>query len=136
MSSYVDQTLPVGIDRPLILDRGSLDTFMNDICGGNLDTISDLVQIYLQSLDDLLEEMVAAWKTEDHVILRRSAHSLKSSSRIFGADLLAENCERLEKAVLAGELANAPTLIDRIVKQGQQMHHLLVIEFDELNHEE
>jgi HPt (histidine-containing phosphotransfer) domain-containing protein len=133
MSSHVDQAVSVSIDRPLILDRGALEIFTDDICGGNLDIITDLVRIYLQSLDDLIGQMVSAWKTEDPITLRRAAHSLKSSSRMFGADLLAENCERLEKATLMGEFVNTPMLIERIVAQGQQMHHLLRIEFEGLD---
>lgn len=132
MSSHVDHAVSEGIDPPLVLDRGSLEIFMHDICGGNPDLMTDLVWIYLQSLDDLIGEMVSACKVEDPVTLRRAAHSLKSSSRVFGADLLANNCEHLEKTALIGEFANAPVLIERIVAQGQQMHHLLGIEFERL----
>jgi histidine phosphotransfer protein HptB len=135
MSSDVDQAVSVGVDLPLVLDRGSLEIFSHDICEGNLDLIIDLVRIYLQSLDDLIGEMVSACRTEDPITLRRAAHSLKSSSRIFGADLLAENCERMEKAALTGELANAPMLLQCIVAQGQEMHHLLGIEFKGLDRE-
>jgi HPt (histidine-containing phosphotransfer) domain-containing protein len=133
MSNHVDQAVSVSIDLPLVLDRGSLEIFTNDVCGGNLNIINDLVRIYLQSLDDLIGQMVSAWKTEDPIILRRAAHSLKSSSRIFGANLLAENCERLEKATLMGEFVNMPILIERIAAQGQQMHHLLGMEFEGLD---
>jgi HPt (histidine-containing phosphotransfer) domain-containing protein len=129
MSSYADRPACADTDPPLVLDRGLLDTFSNEICGGNIEIIDDLVEIYLQSLDDLIGQIVSAWNREDYIILRRAAHSLKSSSRIFGAHLLAENCEILEKAALTGELADAPMLIEHLEKQRQQMHLLLATEF-------
>jgi HPt (histidine-containing phosphotransfer) domain-containing protein len=130
MSSYANRHVSVDDDPPLVLDRASLDSFTYEVCGGNLEIIVDLVEIYRQSLDDLVGQIVSAWNTGDSIILRRAAHSLKSSSRIFGAHLLAENCETLEKAALTGELADAPLLIEHIEKQSQQMHQLLVTEFD------
>jgi HPt (histidine-containing phosphotransfer) domain-containing protein len=135
MCSHADQAVSVSMDLPLVLNRGWVEIFIHDICEGDLDLITDLVRIYLQSLDNLIGEMVSAWKTEDPILLRRAAHSLKSSSRIFGADLLAENCERLEKAAIMGEFASAPMLIERIVAQGQEMHHLLGVEFEGLGRE-
>lgn len=135
MSHTTDQSHSTSVDLPLVLDHGTLDTFTNDICGGDLDTIMDLVEVYLQSLDELTRQMSSALDAGDYPVLRRAAHSLKSSSRVFGAEALAKNCEQLEKAALSGEVANAPALIQRIVKQSQQMRRLLVAEFDGNNHE-
>ncbi|MBX3000526.1 MAG: Hpt domain-containing protein [Caldilineaceae bacterium] len=130
MSYLVKKSTSVGIDGSLSLDRELLNSFASDICGDNPDIIVDLVQIYLQSKEDLIEQITSAWNSKDYMLLRRAAHSLKSSSRVFGANLLADNCQRLEEAALTGDLVSAPDLIKRIVEQSQQMTRLLAAEFE------
>ena len=59
----------------------------------------------------MAERLEAAAAAEEPVILRRTAHSLKSSSAIIGARGLSEIARQLEDAGRAGEIARAPELL-------------------------
>lgn len=114
-----------GVNTSLVLDAETIRVFCIDICDGNPEIVDELVGMYLKSLDDLSVQMESALHAGDYQLLRRAAHSLKSSSRVFGAELLSANCERLEEMAHTRVLDGAAELIEQIAEQGQQMHQLL-----------
>ncbi len=78
------------------LNPVAISTFADEICGGDHEIITELLETYFVSTRGLLVDMAVAHKTCRFQELRLAAHSLKSSCRIFGAEWLAVNCERLE----------------------------------------
>lgn len=112
------------------LDPTALDLFVNDICGGDQEIIADLLETYCESSNGLLNEMQQALKSGEHEELRRAAHSMKSSCRIFGAEWLAGNCEIVEQLAFEGNVRDVPKILSTIQRQTVQLRALLREQFD------
>jgi HPt (histidine-containing phosphotransfer) domain-containing protein len=119
-----------GIDSQLKLNAESIKTFCMEICGGDTDTIAELVQMYLVSLDELTGQISASLASGDLPLLRRASHTLKSSTRVFGGEALAHTCEQMEQAALSADLSQAPALLMKIQSQREVMHQQLIVEID------
>jgi HPt (histidine-containing phosphotransfer) domain-containing protein len=133
MSEDSSITKDSSYDNPLVvLNRESIQLFYSDVCDNNQDVITELVEMYLTSLDDLLRVLLRAQDQRDAQLLRRTAHSLKSSSQIFGAEQLSVDCQTLEDIALTENSADASLLVSRILHQGKQMHELLRMEIQQL----
>lgn len=65
--------------------------------------IRDLIHTYLEDAPKLLADLRRAAAREDADGLRRAAHTLKSSSVMFGAEVLSEHCRELEEMARAGQ---------------------------------
>ena len=87
----------LGIELPTI-DDTALDYFRSTLCNGDEAIADELVGSYLDNAHDLVVQMEAAFHLDDSPALRRHAHTLKSSSQMFGAARLAALCARLEHA--------------------------------------
>jgi two-component system sensor histidine kinase/response regulator len=93
-----DQTRP-SFDRADLMER--LD--------GDIELISELVQIFLEDAPQLVEELGAAVSRGDAAQVHRSAHSLKGSASNFSAGPVVESALRLELMGKSGNLADAPS---------------------------
>jgi signal transduction histidine kinase/CheY-like chemotaxis protein/HPt (histidine-containing phosphotransfer) domain-containing protein len=60
------------------------------------------VNMFLSQLDGRRSALAAALRSQDHDALRATAHTLKSSSALLGADPLAEACAQVERNAIAG----------------------------------
>lgn len=60
------------------------------------------VTMFLGQLDARRAALAEALRTRDHDALRATAHTLKSSSALLGADPLAEACAQVERQAIAG----------------------------------
>jgi|GEM_PF-3197132 len=74
---------------------------------GENDPLVELIGVYLDNAPLLLEAMRAAIASGDTETLRNSAHTLKSSSALFGATGLSTLCAELESMGWSGTIANA-----------------------------
>ena len=94
--------LPVGeeiqANRPVI-DEVAFRKFHTTLGEENQAAMASLIMDYLEEAPQLLEELQQANDQKDLQKMRRSAHSLKSSSELFGASRLAELCRTLENSV-------------------------------------
>ncbi|MBN1657620.1 MAG: response regulator [Anaerolineae bacterium] len=77
------------------LDPAALEKVWQ-MAGGNAAFVSNLIDTYYRDSDNLLTSIEQAIETDDAELLRRSAHSLKSNSAMFGALDLAGLCRNLE----------------------------------------
>jgi CheY-like chemotaxis protein/HPt (histidine-containing phosphotransfer) domain-containing protein len=84
--------------------------------GGDL-VFPELVRDFLDQSVQLIEEANGARRRGDSVTLERSAHTLKSIARAFGASRLADLCESLESAAKRGDLVAAGTWLDPIASE-------------------
>ncbi len=66
------------------IDTQLLDQ-LKELIGGDQDTLNDLISTFTEEADDIIKSMQSALETKDLDVLRRAAHSLKSSSQDFGA---------------------------------------------------
>jgi len=69
----------------------------------------------------LLVNLHLSLEGSDFEALRRAAHTLKSSSRDFGAVRLSEMCYSLEAKAKAGALEGATELVDQIEAEYEQV---------------
>ncbi|HEX2052300.1 MAG TPA: response regulator [Actinomycetota bacterium] len=100
-------------------DASAIDlTGLLDTLGEGGDRIlPELVQDFLDQSAQLIEEAGRALREGDQKTLERSAHTLKSVAKAFGASRLAELCESLESAARTGDMLIAATLFDPVASQ-------------------
>lgn len=67
------------------------------------DGLGDVIDTYLEDAPRLIDEIEAAGRRSDLDNVHRLAHSLKSSSGIFGARALAALCYEIEQRVAGGQ---------------------------------
>lgn len=90
---------------PEVFDR--LQQAMASDPGG----LAELYREYLSDARRTLRELQSAFDVKDEQRLRALAHSLKGSSQILGAPVVAQRSAELESAAIARDLNNAQSLI-------------------------
>ena len=85
-----------------VLQQQALDELRKLQSAGQPDVVERLLEVYLDSADQLVEEMQAGTKSGDAAQLQRAAHTLKSSSANIGALHLARCCRDLEGSARDG----------------------------------
>ena len=96
----------------LTLDPTGLDQLLN-LVGGDEDNFFKLIDSFLEETPRLLEGVRIAIENKDHEHLRRMSHTLKSTCRDFGAIRLSNLSAKLESISKAGNLKDAPELIEK-----------------------
>lgn len=84
---------------------------------GRPDVYVDLLSRYLDSSRESIEAMRQHIATQNAAELFQTAHSLKSSSGMFGAKTLAEQVKKLETIAGSGDLSSAPAAFAEIEKE-------------------
>ncbi len=84
-----------GLHRSL-LNRETIQAFVVDACGGDLEIVLQMVDFFLNSAAGLVVEMESNLAVGNLPVVRRAAHSLKSSSRMFSAERLSHLCALVE----------------------------------------
>ena len=79
------------------IDTALIDQ-LQELIGGDRMALLELIQMFIEEGEDIIAQSRAAVKTADRDLLRRSAHSLKSSAQDFGASQLSILCATLEAA--------------------------------------
>lgn len=89
---------------------------------GRPDVVRQLVHTYLTNSASLLDSLDEALARDDHQVLVRAAHSLKSTTATMGAEPLAALAAELEQHFRAGRIEDAGTRIGQF-----RDHHAEVI---------
>jgi PAS domain S-box-containing protein len=76
--------------------------------------VAELVDTFLRDAPALLTSLRSAQQTGEADELRRTAHTLKSNARTFGAAPLADLCQALESMANAGGIDEAAQLVAQI----------------------
>ncbi len=74
---------------------------------GDLDALGSIVEVFLEDGPRLLQEMRGAVQDGDAAALRLNAHSLKSNSATFGAEVLRGLCAEMEMMGKSGQMTGA-----------------------------
>ena len=82
--------------------------------GDDREIYEEVIKSYFLSVPGLFDEMESAVTREDRETVRRSAHSIKSSSRAVGAMRLGALGERLEKDAGEMPVANAQEMVGKM----------------------
>ncbi|HEY5730307.1 MAG TPA: response regulator, partial [Anaerolineales bacterium] len=117
----------------ITLESCALDSLLK-LVGGDKTGFNDLIRSFLDETPPLLNQIHEALKIKDKELLRRSAHTLKSSSRDFGAVRLSELCQRLEALGKAGNLEDAMGLIEQVETEYESVDEALKKITDGENH--
>lgn len=108
-----------------LLDEEALRMFVIDAVGGDRAIVQELVQSYLESAGTLAENLSMALAREDWALLQRSAHSLKSSSKMFGLHAVAQKCATVEEGAGATPRDELTTLVGQIVTEIKGIQEIL-----------
>jgi HPt (histidine-containing phosphotransfer) domain-containing protein len=99
-------------DRELLLERLGNDTQLVD----------EILEIFLESADDMISAVDAAVADGDAHRVERAAHSVKGALLNISADSVAERALRLEQAGRSGELE----LCSQLYEEMRQEYDLLI----------
>jgi HPt (histidine-containing phosphotransfer) domain-containing protein len=91
----------------------------------------ELIDVFLKDSPELIKEMRGGLAAGDIESVRRAAHSLKSNSASFGADLLAALSRDLEMIARSGTLEGAESKLSEVEAAYARLLPLL----EELKHE-
>jgi len=104
------------MNEPDRIDRAALATLLAMVNGDEA-FLSEMIDAYFADTPQLLMTMRQALAAGDAVVLRRSAHTLKSNSANFGAMTLSARCKELEDLSRAGTLDDAPAALAQVEAQ-------------------
>lgn len=96
------------------LDRSSLENIRNLQGVGGDAMVRRVVNIYLSSSVEQLDNLRQAVKESNAEAVRQAAHALKSSSQNVGAKPLSQLCQQLEELGRNGELIGSHALLENI----------------------
>jgi CheY-like chemotaxis protein len=96
---------------PPVLDTATLDDIRAIVGDEGADGLTGLIECFLGDAPHLIAAMHAALDATDAAALQAAAHTMKSTSALFGATALAGLCEALEYRSAAGLLDGAPIRI-------------------------
>ncbi len=92
---------------------------------GQRGLVGRLVEAYLRSSTDLLEQIRAAHAAEDAQALGAAAHTLKSSSAQLGAESVSALAKELEMRGRQGSLEDTRELILDLAADLEEVHETL-----------
>jgi two-component system sensor histidine kinase RpfC len=84
-----------------IIDRRTIDEML-DNTGGDPEFVVEIIEDFLADASIRLDELSAALAAEDSAAAKRAAHTIKGSSRSFGATRLSDLVAKLEQLSLEG----------------------------------
>jgi HPt (histidine-containing phosphotransfer) domain-containing protein len=84
--------------QPVVVDEAR----MKDLSENLGSALADVIDTYLEDAPRMIADMEAACAAGDHETAREIAHSLKSSSGIFGAQRMVDLCRALEENANSG----------------------------------
>jgi HPt (histidine-containing phosphotransfer) domain-containing protein len=109
------------------LDRRVLAELRSSV-SGDQEFLAELIDDFLQDAPALLETLRTAASSGDADAARRAAHTLKGTSRTFGAEELAALCQGAEAAAGIGDLESVRSRVDEIeVAWGRARTELLAL---------
>ena len=103
------------------IDHRSLDQ-LSELIGGDKETLHELISTFLEEGTEIVASMNASLANKDLDVLRRGAHSMKSSAQDFGAKTLSEMNASLESQCKNEWPDNAAAQLEDISKQFSAAH--------------
>ncbi|MDQ2787180.1 MAG: Hpt domain-containing protein, partial [Chloroflexota bacterium] len=97
-----------------LLDAATLNDIRTLVGDDGEDGLAGLIACFLDDAPRLLSAMRAARDTNDAGALQAAAHTMKSTSALFGATALAALCEALERRSATGLMDGARERVDAI----------------------
>jgi DNA-binding response OmpR family regulator len=121
------------------IDRNMIRSIQSIAGDGSTELLNELIELFLSSTPQRIEEMELALQEGDPVKLYRPAHSLKGSSGQMGAVRLQQICGSLEAVGKAGTLNGVAPLIQELKAEmervSQDLHHIQMEKLEDPNEE-
>ncbi|WP_168538016.1 response regulator, partial [Anabaena sp. UHCC 0253] len=130
MSQQMPESLPKNMQ---ILDTETLKELRESICDHVVSEFIMLIDSYLEDSPQRLQALGDAITQDNAKNLRLEAHTLKSSSAIFGAKELSNLCKRLEDLGRDGNTKDAASLVPQVITQYQKVEAALHLEKQRYN---
>lgn len=105
------------------VDEKALASYL-DISGLNTNLLSRLISLYINSALTHFSHITEALKTKSFEELRQAAHTLKSSSKMLGAIVVADTCLALENLCHDSPVRESD-LSQLVTQLGQALHPTL-----------
>jgi CheY-like chemotaxis protein len=107
--------VPSHLETPFLLERAPLDAIKELRRPGSPDILAKVISVYETDSPQLIISMRNNLENQDLEEIIRAVHSLKTSSAMLGAQLLADTCHNFEKELRDnGIVPNAKIIIDRL----------------------
>jgi DNA-binding response OmpR family regulator len=87
---------------------------LQELAGGDISLLQELINLFLSSAPEQLDQMRRAAEDEDGATLRRAAHVLKGSSGQMGALRMQEICGMIETLGESGSLVGVDSLLTEL----------------------
>lgn len=85
-----------------MIDRRAIDRLYETV-GSDPESLIEMIESFLEEGPVLVAQLAGAAAARDFVLMRRTAHSLKSNARDFGATGLGAHCAEIEEELRAGQ---------------------------------
>jgi HPt (histidine-containing phosphotransfer) domain-containing protein len=91
-------------------------TYLKQMSGGSEETIAEMIGLFIEQVQEISNEMLAALSNKEWSILSKLAHKAKSSVSIMGMLDLADVLKKLELNAAAGkEIESYKAIVDKFV---------------------
>lgn len=104
------------------INQSSLNALL-ELVGGDADSLHELIQSYIEEAQVHSQNLTNG--LSDVELLGRTAHTLKSSSRDFGALVLSELCMALERQAKSDSLVDEADQVAQIQQELERCVHEL-----------
>lgn len=98
----------------------ALSQLRADLGQGSEPFLRELISSFMEDTAQHLEKMRDALAESDHNLLHRTAHSLKSTAKVIGAEALSLCCAQLEERSYIPEADNGQVVVDPPLAEGQE----------------
>lgn len=109
-----------------ILNRPEFEQFYEEVCVGEVDILEELVADIHSEGQALVDAIISSFRSEDLALLQRSAHTLKSSTRIFGGALISQMSAEIEHLANPDAPGDFGTLSNALANVQENFSHFLV----------
>ncbi len=107
------------------LDEEAFQTFLAMVGGDEPEMAREFIQLFLEDTAQALETLHQALEQQDADLLRKTAHSIKSSSAQLGAVQLSANCRKLEQLGSEGQLDEAAQVLANTDTAYREVYNIL-----------
>lgn len=116
-----------------VLDMNALARIRGLDPGGSTAILAKIITIYLDTSPEQISALKQAYAQENRDVVRKTAHSLKSSSANLGAETLSAVCKRLEIQAIDAQWQDLSDLITSIENEFDCVADALRAQLDSLS---
>lgn len=109
-----------------ILNRAEFEQFFEEVCVGEVEILEELVADIHREGQELVDAILGSFRSEDLTLLQRSAHTLKSSTRIFGGAIVSQQAAEIEHLANPDSPGDFGTLSNALANVQENFSHFLV----------